>query len=532
MQFKPLTRLLFLTIAIVNITSCASTKGFTSVVDDVFGKPKYMSIKDTYISEESLSEYKERKDELTGSSSVISYTGENISFEETRDINLVKAPKLESYLQNIVDELIKKWPGTPIKAKINITAQSKFGPQADHLGNIYIPIGALSNVESKDELAMLIGHELSHLLLRHHERQEEFDEQRKLVTKIAGAVIVSNLAKDTDVVKVNDTFKLEYTASTRGKKNMVKAVLYNHLINSISDNVLSTAWGRVQEEEADLLSIDLAIAAQYSPAAASTALGRQDTIEKEKEKENQELREKQSQILKAAYDDGDLKGLASELTKKVSSLVGDASQWVKKTITRTHDSAEVRAGYADEYINREYLDEIGLYPGRFADWEDFKDTPEVSLIIEGYVTSNKALKALAQGELDKAEKLAIQSQNRFTKNHPEIREIMYQLRMEQNKVEKAEQNLFLVGDWNYASRSMFEKRISLHMKKNDFSEALRFIFIAEKNLYSSQPFSLQKAVALSNLGQKEKSVQALKDCTEVIEFKAQCQSILDSINSI
>lgn len=523
-QMKKFTFMFLLLI----LAGCAATEGIVSVGKDLFGTSKYESFEGKFISQAELDRIKKRDDELTGKGSVIAFTGKNISINEIRDVNLVKAPRIQNYLQEICDDILLQWTGSPVKAKINITSQVVFSPSADYLGNIYIPIGMLANVESEDELAMMIAHEVSHLLLRHHERKEAFDEQRTLITTFAGAIVAANIAKDSSVDTEGGKLSINYNASSSGQKNIVKAVVYQQLINSISDVALSNAWGRVQEEEADLLALDLAVAAGYAPRASENALMKLASIESESKVQEAILQEEQSNSLQEVFSSGNIDGISSELSLRVSGFLSDGVSWIKDKLNRSHDSAESRATNISLYAEREYLEQVFLLDNK-ANWKSFKEQKDINDILEGYLLSQKALLEIANGNLEEAETLARQSQNPHTKNQPEIREVMYHLRVSQGNISRAEQNLFLVDDWNYASRSMFEKMLEVQIKNGKYSDALETVELAENRLYTSDAFNFYKGVALNQVGKKEEAKKTLNQCLETEAYKEQCRKVLNSL---
>ena len=204
----------------------------------------------------------------------LSFDGRAIPAAETRQQNLVHIPELNDYLQDIVNRLAKGWPGELPPLQVRITDSYGFGPSADPYGNIFVPLGMLDNVESEDEIAAMLGHEMSHVLLRHHDRMAAFQQQKEQMTTVATTVIIAAMASNTGVDRSSGTLKLISKDPLGTQKTIGNTVLYTALANTFSDNIWSTAWGRSQEDQADLLGTDLMIRSGYAPRAASHSLQR------------------------------------------------------------------------------------------------------------------------------------------------------------------------------------------------------------------------------------------------------------------
>ncbi len=85
-----------------------------------------------------------------------------------RDFIFVDVPAIESYLQTICRRLLDaKGANLATLPKILVQSSDAFNAFTDANGHLVISTGALRAMESEDELAALLGHELSHLILKH-----------------------------------------------------------------------------------------------------------------------------------------------------------------------------------------------------------------------------------------------------------------------------------------------------------------------------------------------------------------------------
>jgi predicted Zn-dependent protease len=84
-----------------------------------------------------------------------------------RDFVFVDSPAIESYLRSVSQRLLAA-KGVKIEVpNILVHSSDAFNAFTDAQGNLVISTGALRSLESEDELAALLGHELSHLILKH-----------------------------------------------------------------------------------------------------------------------------------------------------------------------------------------------------------------------------------------------------------------------------------------------------------------------------------------------------------------------------
>ena len=82
------------------------------------------------------------------------------------DYLFVEDEPLYSAVQSVIDTLLEKQPGAP-RPKLLIYSGENFSASADTEGNILISTQTLRKLDSEDELAALLGHELAHVIKKH-----------------------------------------------------------------------------------------------------------------------------------------------------------------------------------------------------------------------------------------------------------------------------------------------------------------------------------------------------------------------------
>ena len=94
-------------------------------------------------------------------------------------LGFVRSAALEQYLNELRDALILPSGKTGVPGRVVILANPSFAAFSTPDGNVYISMGALQTLDSADEVAALLAHELSHVLLKHHTSDLIGDIQKK-----------------------------------------------------------------------------------------------------------------------------------------------------------------------------------------------------------------------------------------------------------------------------------------------------------------------------------------------------------------
>jgi predicted Zn-dependent protease len=103
--------------------------------------------------------------------------GEEQNRDVSAQVGIVKNPKLETYLQALGDKLVRFSTDRPFKYRFQVVDQ--WSPNAFALpgGFIYVSRGLLVLTNSEDELACVVGHEITHSAARHAASRQAYMEQ-------------------------------------------------------------------------------------------------------------------------------------------------------------------------------------------------------------------------------------------------------------------------------------------------------------------------------------------------------------------
>jgi Zn-dependent protease with chaperone function len=173
-----------------------------------------------------------------------------------RDFVFVESPAIEAYLRGICQRLLD---AKGLKLEVpNILVQSSDGFNAfvDAKQNLIISTGALRAMTSEDELAALLGHELSHLILDH---PKDKDALRTLPLGMETMAAVRDASAELKGQKA--TYSSDLT------KYSQDGLTNSQATNMVWSDFIAPSWNRNQESAADLNGFELMRAAGYDPGA-------------------------------------------------------------------------------------------------------------------------------------------------------------------------------------------------------------------------------------------------------------------------
>ena len=171
-------------------------------------------------------------------------------------VGFVRAASLDQYLTALRTQLLAGSGVTDVPGRVTVLANPAFAAYSTPDGNIYLAMGWLKNLENADEMAAIVAHELSHVLLTHHTADLWGDVQHK----------------GQALQEIAIRAKADQSKSKTVSKADAKTIKDAQFVADISDKLLLPGWSRRQEREADLLGIDLMIRANYSPTAMVSML--------------------------------------------------------------------------------------------------------------------------------------------------------------------------------------------------------------------------------------------------------------------
>lgn len=177
--------------------------------------------------------------------------GRQVADSMVEQVGVYQDPALDAWLEDLGDRLAARLTDSPYDYEFAILDQPEPNAFAAPGGFVFVSRGLLAVAGSEDEIAAVLGHEMTHVERRHSMQQMRRDSRPRLLTipgNLIGAVISEDLG---------------------------------NFINSPFDAVAelrAAGYSRDQEREADELGQQLAAEAGYNPGALATVLDDMDAL--------------------------------------------------------------------------------------------------------------------------------------------------------------------------------------------------------------------------------------------------------------
>jgi predicted Zn-dependent protease len=177
----------------------------------------------------------------------------------SRGQGFVPSPVLQAYAQSVLDRLLR---GVAMPAsfhpQVRILAAPEFAGECTPDGTLVITVGLIEQLENEDELAFVLGHEVSHAIYRH--QIADWYKKSQYYAVVNGAAV--------DVVAQSAALTLGGDAGA----NVMRGLDVAQHLAKLSANVLMPQMAKGQEDAADALGFDLMVKAGYDPDASLSVM--------------------------------------------------------------------------------------------------------------------------------------------------------------------------------------------------------------------------------------------------------------------
>jgi predicted Zn-dependent protease len=171
--------------------------------------------------------------------------GSEVARQVQEQVGLYNAEFLKNYVDAVGRRLVSTLGDTPYSFRFDIVDQAEPNAFATPGGYVYLSRGLLALINTEDELAGILAHEISHVVLRHHARQASRSRLPGLLT-IPGRVVGAVVSEDVG--------------------NVINAPL------EAAGQVYLSSFSRAQEAEADREALGMVARAGYDPQGLGSAL--------------------------------------------------------------------------------------------------------------------------------------------------------------------------------------------------------------------------------------------------------------------
>lgn len=288
---------------------------------------------------------------------------------------VVPEARLVGKLNDIGARLLAVQPVTEVPIRFVVTGGRGLGDaSAMHDGVIGIPLAIIADAESEDELAYVVAHEISHVILNHHNAEWLANTNEKLANFAEyGFASAVELGAAYGLFDQNDQADLE--------KQQLLLWVGSQASLFLTETALTPSWSRDQEIEADLLAFDLMVRAGYDANQGQIFLERLmqyfeategDPFAARRAELDARAEERQS-FLEA------LGGMVARLRLEIDALTTDLEE--------RHPETQERLDALIEYIEEHYEEMEDELDSREADqegWQRFKKQPQVAELLTIY----------------------------------------------------------------------------------------------------------------------------------------------------
>ncbi len=346
-------------VLVATLAPPATSPGYASAISRMFGKPTYESFKGKFIDSDVVHEATAAALPAAASRK----PGDAGHFVGSAMWDGIPQPELHAYAESILAKLLAGWGGEHPKMRLWITSDPGLEAESNSAGDLFLARGWFDNVESEDEIAAVMAHEVSHVLLGHFSRDDEHERGRMAVT---GAASAASMAFTVGSLRPQGTgMGTTLAVGDQGKLNhkIRDAAMIRFAVDEIADVAVNAPWAREQEDQADLLGIDLLYRAKYNVLAMRDVLQRLADYEKTLDQKIDVLSGNYDDMLKDSLTSStDVTTLTASLEDKAKSWMWSVAGKLNERYVRAHPDTQARLDDVAKYIAREYEDDPGPKP--------------------------------------------------------------------------------------------------------------------------------------------------------------------------
>lgn len=291
---------------------------------------------------------------------------------------LISVPDINDYLNSIRSRLLNASGVGNVPGKVYVTADPLLDAMTTPDGNIFVSWNLLHYLGSEDEVAALIAHELSHTLLGHADSTiyGQYVQKTRWMHRFGLEIVV-------------DTRNSSSAIQQKGvKKNEVSQMANLQLATILATKVIAPSWQRTQERSADLLGVDLLVAAGYNPDGMLNLL----SVIKQYEDNNRkppDMNKLGKQLMAIAQGDNRMK------------LYGGIGV-MEMVWGHNHPDAETRTAEVQAYLFRHYDDGELASTFQKTGWEKSRRNATFRKLLVAYEGALEAQKLLEAGQAQAA----------------------------------------------------------------------------------------------------------------------------------
>jgi predicted Zn-dependent protease len=469
--------------------------------------------------------------------------------------SIIHAPRIQAYLEALTQDVLAEWPGDkPESLRVYLTDSA--APKASAYGTheIFVAWSLLANEDlTESALRVFIGHELSHILLNHFTTTEVSEQQQEAVARVVDVSTTSTVmaaasssASGLESASQDDS---QGPRDTLTPDQRAKAGKLANASDKWAEWLVGSAWGRRQEEQADLLGIELALRSGGDIAGVLTYARIVTEAEKQRQFALDEYDVEARAFVDSAGSNVGRLALGAPRFLFLGTIAGFSD--IYDRITSDYVEPEKREAMIGDYANRQFggaqpvvaLGALLATGGGTAGPTDrllaLRSSREYRAVAAAYAAVAKV--EAAGGDVARLQALApemLRHRSGPAAQDPAVRLALYQVRSAQGNDASALQNLRLANRDGGAPKLYYEKLAQEHIRRGEFDAAERVIGEGTREIGADWPLYLvridlnkargndaeaQRIVGLCHKLANERAA-GLDDAEDVISLGESCES--------
>ena len=394
-----------------------------------------------------------------------------VGIMRARANGFVPSPVMQAYANGVLAKLLR---GVPLPAsfqpQVRVLAAPEFSALCTPDGTIIVTIGLLEQLDNEDELAFILGHEVSHAIYRHHEKDWFKKSQYFAVVNgaavqgVADALSRSGAANSGDIARGLDVAA--------------------HL-SKLSANVLAPQMSQNQEDAADALGFDLMVRAGYDGEAATAVMDKLAEQEAEAAAAARAAHDAAKADKHASggggFSLGNVLGAVNNAMsgnwKDLAIFAFDAAVDNMSEEAVSHHPAPERLKLLSNYAFKQYRDTLPAMPTPlpWAQGNKSKDGVAMTALLAHYAAAENAAAYIAdanQGSPESARSEVTRSSTAPTADHAYTQFVAYEYYDKNNNKAQSEAALTRAANGPEASWEIYSRLIDVHVAREDWAGAL------------------------------------------------------------
>lgn len=468
--------------------------------------------------------------------------------ELVNDTNIAELPEFDALSADIVQKLLAGVNGKKPDVRVYVTIEQNIDARAPSANEIYITKPVITTARTEGDLAFIIGHELSHALLGHYERGEAIAKRKETIGTMTGVALLAASLAGAKMQGSGSNRTITLASTRKSQRFMGKSAAMGLLMTELTDTIVNPGWSRMQERQADKMSVDLMIEAGYEIDTIPNLL--LDLRQKE-----QDYYEGTKAMMAAVVpvmasvgisslmgQGGDMKSTLFGMAKVVG--VQSYMDWRERQNNAFHDDPEKRSDDLFKYASA--LHGIGNDEGDLFTEDDTAEAPKADRLVTLKRTGGMFAQAMTNYDAGYKAKVAF-SKDEFKTARSEAKKattfpttralyptmINYSLALYDGKPDAVRKNAKLAMASNYATPYVFSEYAHYEANMGEAERANAVLADGEEKFGTAEPFYVAKLVVTAIGNDWERYEEAFSACTESgrVATKQKCRDVNTSLGN-